>query len=233
MQSQKYEIEIKSLLGGKENADKLKGELGNLGYDISNGKKSKQLNHYFTYRDESVLNKFKENLGNVISRDRLGEFNKILETGKDFSIRTREIDSSKVILVIKASLDSDTSSNGVVRAEFEEVVPMTLAELDGKLLYCGLEYQAKWSREREEYIPANGSKITVCIDKNAGYGYLAEFETVTEEKDSAEHVKKELESFMQTAGCAELKQDRLARMFDFYNKNWADYYGTEKIFNIE
>ena len=31
----------------------------------------------------------------------------------------------------------------------------------------------------------------------------------------------------------ELSQDRLERMFSFYNNNWSDYYGTEKIFNIE
>jgi hypothetical protein len=31
----------------------------------------------------------------------------------------------------------------------------------------------------------------------------------------------------------ELEQDRLARMFSFYNANWPDYYGTEKVFIIE
>jgi adenylate cyclase class IV len=73
----------------------------------------------------------------------------------------------------------------------------------------------------------------VCLDKNAGYGYLAEFETVTEDKESVANVKKELEEFMKEVECVELQQDRLARMFDFYNQNWADYYGTDKIFNIE
>jgi hypothetical protein len=31
----------------------------------------------------------------------------------------------------------------------------------------------------------------------------------------------------------ELQQDRLERMFTFYNTNWPDYYGTEKVFTIE
>jgi len=31
----------------------------------------------------------------------------------------------------------------------------------------------------------------------------------------------------------ELPQDRLERMFAYYNKNWPEYYGTEKIFVIE
>jgi hypothetical protein len=31
----------------------------------------------------------------------------------------------------------------------------------------------------------------------------------------------------------ELGQERLERMFEFYNKNWPDYYGTEKVFNLE
>ena len=227
---QKYEIEIKSLLGSKENADKLKENLVKHGYDIGSAKKSSQLNHYFSYSGQEVLNNFKTNFSKIISSEKLEEFNKILEIGKDFSIRTRESNGTKVILVVKASLDAGTSANGVSRAEFEEVLPMTLEELDQKLLESGLEHQAKWSRDREEFV---GTSITVCLDKNAGYGYLAEFETVTEDKKEVENVKKELEKFMQDVDCAELQQDRLARMFDFYNKNWAEYYGTDKIFNIE
>ena len=231
---QKYEIEIKSLLGSLENADKLKMALEKKGYDLAQAKNSSQLNHYFTYSGQEVLGKFKEVFSKIVSADKLGEFNKILDEGRDFSVRTRESNGKKVILVIKASLDAGTSSNGVSRIEFEEVLPMTLGELDAKLLECGFEYQAKWSRVREEFMGnTDNGNVTVCLDKNAGYGYLAEFETVTEEKDEVENVKKNLEKFMAEVECVELQQNRLARMFDFYNKNWADYYGTEKIFNIE
>ncbi len=219
------EIEIKSLLGEKSKADKLVSDLAQKGFDLGQVKKSSQLNHYFTYTD---LTKFKEEFSKVVTQKEA--FENILEKGKDFSIRTRETNGTKVILVIKASLGTDSSQNGVSRLEFEEVLPMTLSELDQKLLGCGLEYQAKWSRQREEYKKDN---MAVCIDKNAGYGYLAEFEVVTEAENEIESVKNDLVKFMGEMGVEELKQDRLERMFDFYNKNWANYYGTENIFNIE
>lgn len=223
------EIEIKSLLGEKSKADKLVSDLVQKGFDISNVKKSSQLNHYFIYKD---LTKFKQEFSKIVSNKE--DFDNILEKGREFSIRTRESNSNennkKVILVIKASLGEDSSQNGVSRLEFEEVMPMSLEELDKKILDCGLEYQAKWSRQREEYKKDN---MAVCIDKNAGYGYLAEFEVVTEKEDEVENVKNNLLKFMEEMGTEELKQDRLERMFDFYNKNWPDYYGTDKIFNIE
>jgi adenylate cyclase class IV len=219
------EIEIKSLLGEKSNADKLKESLKKRGFDLANVKKSSQLNHYFTYKS---LEKFKEEFLKVVQNKE--GFESILNNGKDFSIRTRESNGNKVILVIKASLGNDSSQNGVSRMEFEEVVNMTLNDLDQKLVDCGLEYQAKWSREREEF--KNGT-MAVCVDKNAGYGYLAEFEVVTESEKEIDKVKTELLNFMSDIGIEELKQDRLERMFDFYNKNWPNYYGTDNIFTIE
>jgi hypothetical protein len=38
---------------------------------------------------------------------------------------------------------------------------------------------------------------------------------------------------MKNLGVEELSQERLQRMFDYYNKNWAEYYGTDKTFSIE
>ena len=73
--------------------------------------------------------------------------------------------------------------------EFETVMVMTLEELDKLLLNAGLEYQAKWSREREEYKLGD---TNICLDKNAGYGYMAEFEKVVEDRALADVVKKEL-----------------------------------------
>lgn len=221
-----YEIEIKTLLGVKENVDKLKIGLSANGFDMSKAKKSSQLNHYFTY---SQLDKFKENILPLVAEDKKESFLRLITTGKDFSVRTRE-SNGRVLIVIKASLDEGTSSNGVSRMEFEETVPMTLTELDNFLLQAGLEYQAKWSREREEYTKDD---LTVCIDKNAGYGYLAEFEKIVTKESDVAQAKTKLEDIITIYGLKELKQDRLARMFDFYNNNWADYYGTEKVFNIE
>ncbi len=218
-----YEIEIKTLLGEKENADNLRSKiLEKGGTPLA---KNNQLNHYFTL---SNVDKFRENIAQYVSAEKKELFGKILSEGNDFSIRTRDTDGV-VKLVIKASIGSDSSSNGVSRMEFEDKMSITLDELDKLLLDAGLEYQAKWSREREEY---KLGETNICLDKNAGYGYLAEFEKVVEDKSSAEAVKASLEETMKEFGVSELPQDRLERMFSYYNENWKDYYGTDKVFNI-
>lgn len=222
--SHSYEIEIKSLLGSSERAEELKDKIKKLGAEPVGV--NKQLNHYFILKDAEA---FKKALRSHIDESKQKAFDKILKEGQDFSVRTREVDG-KVILVIKASIGDDTSSNGVSRIEFESEMPMSLEELDNILLSAGLEYQAKWSREREEY-RLNG--VNVCLDRNAGYGYLAEFEKVVEDESRVEDAKQDLLSLMQDLGAEELPQDRLERMFAHYNKNWQDYYGTDKVFNIE
>jgi len=55
-----------------------------------------------------------------------------------------------VILVIKASVDDTTSSNGTARLEWESKVGLSIEELDALVLKSGFQYQAKWSRERQE-----------------------------------------------------------------------------------
>lgn len=224
--SHKYEIEIKSLLGEKENADLLREKI-----TARNGKKvseHKQLNHYFLMNDKSKLY---DAMIEYVTEEKKDSFKKVLDEGSSFSIRSRDADG-KVILVIKASIDEGTSDNAVSRIEFESVVDMTLDELDQKLISAGLEYQAKWSREREEYELEDGN-VVICLDKNAGYGYLAEFETVVEEETKADETKKYLLSLMEEMGVSELPQDRLERMFEYYNNNWSKYYGTDNVFVIE
>ena len=75
--------------------------------------------------------------------------------------------------------------------------------------------------------------MNISIDKNAGYGYLAEFEIVTDKEAELDTVKEKLLSFMKKMGVSELPQDRLERMFAHYNAHWPEYYGTEKTFIIE
>lgn len=222
-----YEIEIKSLLGSKENAEKLKRDLKKSFPDLKVIGQGKQLNHYFNLPKDTDL--LKNNIIKIVSPDKKKELDNILSHGKKMSLRTRNADG-KIILVIKASLGDDTSSNGVKRIEFECVVKETLDELDKILLDSGSTYQAKWSREREEY---ETSGMHVCIDKNAGYGYLAEFEKVTTDESALDNIKTELLSVMNQLGVVELNQDRLERMFAHYNAHWSEYYGTEKTFNIE
>lgn len=221
--SSQYEIEIKSLLGNPERASNLRGKIKEKGGVFLGG--HKQLNHYFVISD---IKKFRNALSFKIENSQREKFEKILNDGKDFSVRTREADG-KVILVIKASIGTDTSANGISRMEFESEMNMALGELDALLLDAGLQYQAKWSREREEYKLGD---INICIDKNAGYGYLAEFEKLATDRSLADNIAKELLQLMSDFEVEELPQDRLERMFAYYNKNWRDYYGTDKIFNI-
>ena len=221
-----YEIEIKSLLGTKDKAEDLVSRMLDIDPDIKIVGENCQLNHYFIGGDIHELYKKVEHLFSGTQHDK---FKMIAEKGKDFSIRTRQKDD-EVLLVIKASLDGGTSSNTVSRMEFEEAVNITLDELDRLVESAGYAYEAKWSRERVEYAYKD---INVCLDKNAGYGYLAEFEVVTSNEDDLPQVKEKLLSLMQELEVEELSQDRLARMFAYYNEHWPEYYGTDKTFTIE
>jgi adenylate cyclase class IV len=230
-----YEIEIKSLLGGKEKADELLKKMREKDPDLVEVGAHKQLNHYFEGGDLKSLYQKVETCLNETDKSKLKDLS---EKAKDFSVRTRWADG-KVILVVKASVDDTTSSNGTARLEFEASIPQeagihNLDDLDKLVLEAGFKYQAKWSRERQEFVyHPTGRSVNVSIDKNAGYGYLSEFEVVVKDESKADEVKAFIRETMQGLGIEELQQDRLARMFDYYNKNWPDYYGTEKIFNIE
>lgn len=221
-----YEIEIKSLLGPKENAATLIKKMCELDPSCGCVSKNKQLNHYFEGGDvEALFEKTKH----FFSDEQQQKFHLMVEKGKDFSVRTRQ-KNDEVLLVVKASIDAGTSANTVSRLEFEELVSATLDELDRLLQDAGFTYQAKWSREREEY---SYKGANVCLDKNAGYGYLAEFEKVVEDENVVSDVRRELEGLMSELGVEELSQERLERMFAHYNANWPEYYGTEKTFTIE
>lgn len=132
---------------------------------------------------------------------------------------------------MKATVNDESSSNGTARIEWEvDLAPMTLEAMDALVLKAGFEYQAKWSRARDEYKLNHDTAL--CIDKNAGYGYLAEFERVITDETKITDTRHELLRMIRSLGYDELDQDRLSRMFDFYNKNWREYYGTEKVFEV-
>jgi predicted adenylyl cyclase CyaB len=221
-----FEIEIKTLLGEKANAEALINQMLELDPACAQVSANKQLNHYFTDGD---VQKLYEETQHLFSDEVRKKFKDIVERGSSFSVRTRQKDES-TLFVVKASVDEGTSFNTVSRLEFEEEVPLSLDELDALILNAGFTYQAKWSREREEYAYKG---INVCIDKNAGYGYLAEFEKVIHDESIIADVRDEIDAIMQELGVFELPQDRLERMFEFYNQNWPEYYGTDKTFMIE
>lgn len=221
-----YEIEIKSLLGALAAAEALKAKMAELDPEHAHTSSNQQLNHYFAGGNMRELYDLTDEHFSPEDREKLSH---IVERGTDFSVRTRQRDDT-VLLVVKASIDAGTSENTISRLEFEEPVDCTLDELDALVQKAGFAYQAKWSREREEYTYKGAN---VCIDYNAGYGYLAEFEKITDDETAVPRVREEIEALMAELGVEELPQDRLARMFDFYNQNWRDYYGTTKTFTIE
>lgn len=229
--AQTYEVEIKSLLGSAERAAALRDALKAADADCELISQSSQLNHYFEPDTErgGSLEKLASAVSEHLTEDMREELAEIAASAGEYSLRSRDKDNI-VLLVIKASTGDGTSANGVSRLEFEAQVPLTLAELDEIILAAGFKYQAKWSREREEYACRG---INVCIDKNAGYGYVAEFERMVNDPAAVADARREVEAFMHALGVDELPQDRLERMFAHYNKHWQKYYGTDKIFIIE
>lgn len=223
-----YEIEIKSLLGKESNARELYDKMCQLDPSCQKVSTNKQLNHYF---EDGDMEELVQNASLHLSDEQVKKLSHIVNVGNSFSVRTRQKDE-QILLVVKASIDEGSSANSVSRLEFEEAVDLSLQDLDQLLLDSGFKYQAKWSREREEYAYKG---VNVCIDKNAGYGYLAEFEKVLEGEDESVAIsaRDEIVSLMNELGVEELPQDRLERMFVHYNQNWPDYYGTDKVFVIE
>lgn len=221
-----FEIEVKSLLGDEATATRLKEKMCALDPECVLIGANKQLNHYF---EGGEMEDLYEAVKDLFDEEKQEKLKATIDRGTEFSIRSRQKDA-EVLLVIKASIDEGTSANTVKRMEFEESVSITLDELDERILNAGFTYQAKWSREREEYTFKGAS---VSLDKNAGYGYLAEVEKIVHDESEADRVREEIDELMAELEIIELNQDRLARMFAHYNANWPDYYGTDKIFVIE
>ncbi len=221
-----YEVEVKALLGNAQKAQEVRDALKRIDSDCEILERNRQLNHYF---EGGTLQQLTEVMTPHVSDTAKAKLEDLAGRAKSFSVRTRDKDNI-VILVVKASVGDDTSENGVSRMEFEEQVPLGIVELDNLVLSAGFTYQAKWSREREEYKVGN---INICIDKNAGYGYLAEFERIVDDSEKVDAARKEIDEFMRLVGVVELPQDRLERMFAFYNAHWPEYYGTDKIFNVD
>ncbi len=221
-----FEIEVKSLLGDESVAKRLKERMCELDPECVMIGANKQLNHYF---EGGNMEDLYEAVKDLFDEEKQQKLQTTIERGAEFSIRSRQKDG-EILMVVKASIDEGTSANTVKRMEFEEPVSITLDELDERILNAGFSYQAKWSREREEY---SFKGANVALDKNAGYGYLAEVEKIVHDESMADAVRNEIDEIMNELEIVELDQDRLSRMFAHYNANWPEYYGTDKIFIIE
>jgi len=219
------EIEIKSLLGERAVADGLRAKLVERGAVLS--ETSAQLNHYFTGEALPVL---VERAQTILNPSDAASLTDIAGRARKASVRTRLLNQT-VLLIVKASLDDTTSANGITRLEFEAETPtLSLEQLDVLVIQAGYSAQAKWSRKRESYQIGD---ITVSLDENAGYGFLAEFEILAEDESDATAQTAGLRALMAELGAVELAQDRLERMFAHYNAHWRDYYGTQNTFTIE
>lgn len=234
---QSYEVEIKALLGSSERAEELRHAMKKLDPSCELASKNNQLNHYF---EGGSLDELAATLAPHLSASAKTKLGDLVGRARNFSVRTRDKDPEKssalhgaggtVLIVVKVSVDDTTSENGISRMEFEEKVPLTLYALDALVLSAGFSYQAKWSREREEYVCKG---VNVTLDKNAGYGWLAEFERIVDDPGKVDDARREVAALMEELSVQELPQDRLERMFAFYNTHWPEYYGTEKVFVIE
>lgn len=219
------EVEIKSLLPSPQAAETALAKMKAIDPAWALVAQENQLNHYFSGSQIEPLIKFLTCLGKAQEAQQLSEA-KIA----DFSLRTRSTDGA-CLIVLKAKLDQTSSSNGTARLEYNIPMPgQTLDEVDGQLLAIGFTYQAKWSRQRHEYkcLGAN-----ICIDKNAGYGTVVELEKMVNDPNEIAAAKTELRELMKKLGLTELPQERLERMFAYYNAHWQDYYGTQKTFVLD
>ena len=132
---EQYEIEIKSLLGEQENAEKLLARMQEKDPDMKKIDENKQRNHYFT---DGNLHDLYDHMKKHLNEEQQHTLKRFADDAKDFSVRTRWADGT-VILVIKATVDDTTSSNGTARREWEAQLDMTLEELDNSVLASGFE----------------------------------------------------------------------------------------------
>ncbi len=223
-----YEVEIKVLLGTEEEKDIFMDRVQNCFPEVLYSYSESQRNHYFAGGSLDALLSVFWPLVNSEEKEKLEN---IRDIAQNFSVRTRGT-LTQTIIVVKATVNDESSSNGTARIEWEvDLAPMTIEEMDVLVLSAGFTYQAKWSRSREGY--DLNSNTVLCLDKNAWYGYLAEFERVIDDAELVDSTRAELLAMIESLGYHELDQARLARMFEHYNQNWADYYGTENVFTVE
>jgi adenylate cyclase class IV len=223
-----YEVEIKVLLGTEEEKDIFVDRVQNCFPEVLYSYSESQRNHYFEGGNLAHLfGTFRE----YITQEQAESLHRLSQEAKSFSVRTRGT-PTQTIIVVKATVNDESSSNGTARIEWEvDLAPMTIEEMDALVISAGFAYQAKWSRSREGF--DLNSNTVLCLDKNAGYGYLAEFERVIDDAELVESTRAELLAMIESLGYQELDQARLARMFAYYNQNWAEYYGTENVFTVE
>lgn len=225
-ETHQHEIEVKILLEHKAAADRFVEKLKAIDPRTTLLAETKQRNHYF--HPDGDTKKLGSALSSLLTPDQQKNLSHLFSLAKTFSLRTRYEDGT-VTLVVKASQDAN-HDHGLSRLEGEYVVKTNNIErLDGAIQSAGFTYLSKWSRHRKTY---RYKDYTVCLDNNAGYGYLAEIEKIVHDPDEIPTTRKRVVEEIAILGEQELPADRLTRMFAYYNTHWHEYYQTDKTFTI-
>lgn len=226
--AQQYEVEVKTLLGDQAAADAFIGKLQAADPELSQIGESSQLNHYFDESGDPAA--LLEAVKPTLKLADFESFKQILDQSKTFALRTRQ-DSAGVKLVIKAAKDGEDVQHAVERLEGEYLTDQAaIDEMDAKIQAAGYGFLSKWSRDRKEF---KFKDNTVTLDRNAGYGYVAEFERIVTEESATAAAKQSILDELAALGLEELSQERIGRMFTHYNEHWPEYYRTNKTFIVE
>lgn len=224
----RIEVEVKTLLGQRANVEEFVAKLKQSGEDFAMTGRSSQLNHYFD--DQGDPEQLPDAVANFIDAADLQSLRDLLGKAKKFSLRTRDADGD-ILLVIKAAKSGEDDQHAISRLEGEyRTTAPDIDTLDAAIKKAGYDFLSKWSRQRTEY---RYKDYTVCIDRNAGYGYLAEIEKLVATEAEAKRTRQAILSELKMLGAEELSQERIGRMFDYYNAHWSEYYRTSKTFTIE
>lgn len=221
-----YEIEIKSLLGSKKASDNLLEKVTLHDPSTKLVSEQHQLNHYFK---DSNLKNLSDRLANRLTAEQLTVLTEIDDKARHVNVRTREKNGT-VLLIVKGSLDDVSAAHSHQRMEFEAPINLSIDELDAEVEASGWVVEAKWQAERKLY---DTMGLTLDMFFTPGYGYMVEFEKTVEKDSDRDIAHAQLVEVMKQLGVSELPNDRLERMFKYYNEHWQEYYGTDKIFIIE
>lgn len=222
----KYEVEARALLGSEAAVVHLKKEMADCVPPCIFKGRELQKTHYFEGGDITVLPHV---FATLLTKNQNKELARIAQDAHNWTVRTRE-GHRDITLIIKTASDGVDIMHGSVRREFEGNIALSLEDLDEVLLGAGFKYQSKWSRTREIY---HYLDISVCIDLNAGYGYVVEIEKIVQKEGNINGARESVISVMETLGVEESSEKYLQKMFEYYVTHWEEYYGTKRIFTIK
>lgn len=221
-----YEIEIKALLGSQSASDALMNQVAERDPGLKLISEQRQLNHYF---NGGELSKLVKTVQRYLSQEQIIAINNISTSATHINVRTRQKNDT-VLLIVKGSLDNTSAAHSHQRMEFEAEIGLTIDELDDLVLSSGWRLEAKWQAKRKIY---KALGLTIDLMFSPGYGYVVEFEKVVLNESDRTAAHDQVMAVMESLGIQELANDRLERMFAYYNDHWPEYYGTDKIFTIE